>query len=179
MAVEYMQLRGAERLRYFAPTMICAYVSTLCLGLLATAPFVASRADAVAVSAAGVFGLLLSGGLGLVFWRAQRHDLEYVRLTTAHAAAANAAAVHAAVHTAGWRILAEDPEQRIEIQTGDDAFSIGERLVVEFRGSDVLIAGICDPGVGFSLVGRRRCAEHRARLEGSVLDDTPAALATG
>jgi hypothetical protein len=38
----------------------------------------------------------------------------------------------------------------------------GERVTVEFRDSDVLVVSICDPSVGFSLAGRRHCAEHRA-----------------
>jgi hypothetical protein len=32
-----------------------------------------------------------------------------------------------------------------------------------------LVASICDPSVGFSLVGRRRCAEHRALVRSAVL----------
>jgi hypothetical protein len=46
---------------------------------------------------------------------------------------------------------------------------VGERVAVRFRGSDVLVASICDPSVGFSLVGRRHCQEHRDIVRTAVL----------
>jgi hypothetical protein len=37
----------------------------------------------------------------------------------------------------------------------------------------VMVASICDPSVGFSLVGRRRCAEHRGLVRSAVLQLRP------
>jgi hypothetical protein len=42
-------------------------------------------------------------------------------------------------------------------------------VVVLFRERQVLIACICDPGVGFSLVGRRRCQHNRELVKRAVL----------
>lgn len=164
MMTERLQLRGTEWARYFAPTTICAFLAALCIVLVVTSAFLRNLQDAVAVTAAGLFGLLLSGGLGVVFWRAQRRDLCYVRVATQADAATNHAIVRSVALADGWHILREEPARRIEAQTPGALLIAGERVAVEFRGSDVLIASICDPEVGFSLTGRRHCAQHRARL---------------
>jgi hypothetical protein len=65
------------------------------------------------------------------------------------------------VDRAGWRILVQDPPRRLDAQTLGAILNIGERVVVQFRDHDVLIASICDPSIGFSLAGRRHCAGHR------------------
>jgi hypothetical protein len=49
----------------------------------------------------------------------------------------------------------------------------GEIVAVKFRQSDVLVASICDPGVGFSLVGRRRCLQNREAVRLAVGARTP------
>jgi hypothetical protein len=46
-------------------------------------------------------------------------------------------------------------------------------LVALFRDRQVLIACICDPGVGFSLVGRRRCQQYRELVRRAVLRAAP------
>jgi hypothetical protein len=164
-----MELHGTERARYFAPTAICGYLALLCVALMITSGFLAGMHDAIALTAAGAFGLFLSGGLGLVFWRAQRHDLEFLRIPTRADAAANFRAVRAAAVEAGWRVTGEESERWLAAQTADTTFSVGERVRIEFRGRDVLVASICDPGVGFSLVGRRRCAQHRDAVRRALL----------
>jgi hypothetical protein len=83
MTTERMELAGADRARYFVPTAICAYLAILCVVLIITSAFLAQAQNAVAVAAAGVFGLLMTGGLGLLFWRAQRRDLQFVQVKTA------------------------------------------------------------------------------------------------
>ncbi len=164
-----MQLVGADRVRYFVPTAICVYLAGLCLVLIVTSAFLVTLQNAVAVTAAGVFGLLLTGGLGVVFWRAQRGDLQYTRLVTGANAAANFEAVRTAALHAGWRILREDSERHLDAETFVSLLGVGERVAVEFRGNEVLVASICDPSVGFSLVGRRRCEAHRELVRQAVL----------
>jgi hypothetical protein len=159
---ERMDLEPWEWARYYAPTAICVYLAVLCALLVVTSAFLVHLPDAVAVTAAGVFGLALSGGLGLVFWRAQRRDLLFVRVQTAFDAQANFNAVRAASTATGWRISREEPRQSLDAETVASPLGRGERVAVRFRGGDVLVASICDPGVGFSLSGRRRCARHRA-----------------
>jgi len=163
-----MELERGERLRYFAPTAICAYLSLLCLALVATSPFLATMRDALALTAAGTFGLLLAGGLGLLFWRAQRGDLEYRVIATTRTGDENFARVRAAMAADGWTVRAAEPGVRIEATTRATPFAEGERVAVRFQGSEVLVASICDPGVGFSLIGRRRCEEHRERVRASL-----------
>jgi len=173
-----MQLAGLDRVRYFLPTAICLYLSLICGALVVTAAFLASVQDAVAVAAAGVFGLVLSVGLGVVFWRAQRRDLEYTRFSTSDNPASNFAAVHAAVTRAGWRIANEQPGRCLEAQTKVTLLDAGERIVVQFRDHDVLVASICEPSVGFSLVGRQHCAAHRELVRLAVQAGPTRGLAT-
>lgn len=163
-----MELAGFDRVRYFLPTAICVYLSLVCAVLIATAAFLASLQNAVAVAAAGVFGLALSVGLGVVFWRAQRRDLEFARVATSAGPATNFAAVHAAMTRAGWRIANEQPGRCLEARTTGTLLDAGERIVVQFRGREVLVASICEPSVGFSLVGRQHCALHRELVRSAV-----------
>ncbi|MGA2708657.1 MAG: hypothetical protein ACLQJ0_27365 [Steroidobacteraceae bacterium] len=161
MNAERMQLTGVDRLRYFAPTAICIYLAALCAVLIVTSAFIVRLQNAVAVSVAGLFGLLLSSGLGLLFWRAQRRELQFLRVATTSDAQSNFESVRAAVDRAGWRILVQDPARRLDAQTSGALLDIGERVAVQFRDNEVLIASICDPSIGFSLAGRRHCADHR------------------
>ena len=171
MKTERLRLVGLDRARYFMPTAICLYLGMLCSILIITSAFLVNLQNAVAVAAAGVFGLVLSGGLGCIFWNTQSRDLEYTRVMTRAEAAANYAAVRAAVNAAGWRILRDEPERRLDAQASVLLLNEGERVAVQFRDREVLVACICDPSVGFSLAGRRHCAEHRALVLRAVSGD--------
>lgn len=168
MKVERLQLVGLDRARYFMPTAICLYLGGLCSVLVITSAFLVQLQNAVAVAATGVFGLLLSGGMGFAFWSAQRRELQFTRVTTRAAAAENYAAVRAAMAQAGWRLVREEPARRLEAQASVLLLDEGERISVQFFGNEVLIACICDPSVGFSLAGRRHCAAHRDLVRRSV-----------
>jgi len=161
LSKERLRLDGWDRARYFMPTAICLYLTLLCLVLVVTSVFLASVQNTVAIAAAGLFGVVLSGGLGLVLWTAQRRDLRYITVETSVDAATNFEIVQAAAHRAGWRIVRGEPGRRLEARTSVLLLDEGERVAVQFRGSDVQVASICDPSVGFSLVGRRHCGEHR------------------
>ncbi len=169
MTTERLELVGADRARYFVPTAICAYLSVLCVVLIITSAFLVHMQNAVAVAAAGTFGLLMTGGLGLLFWRAQRRDLQFLQVNTVADAPSNFAAVRCAATQAGWRIVSEVPARRLDAETSAFMMDGGERVAVQFRGSEVLVASICAPSVGFSLVGRRHCAENRELVRQSVL----------
>jgi hypothetical protein len=169
--MERLQLVGWDRARYFMPTVICLYLTALCLVLVVTSAFLANLQNAVAVAAAGLFGFLLSGGMGLVLWSAQRRDLRYVTVETLADAAANFDIVQAAALGAGWRIVRAEPGRRLEARTSVLLLDEGERVAVQFRGRDVLVASICDPSVGFSLVGRRHCLEHRELIRRAVVGE--------
>jgi len=166
---ERLRLVGLDRARYFAATAICIYLAALCAVLILTSVFLASLQDAIAVTVAGVFGLMLTGGLGLLFWRTQRRDLQYIRLATAADAMANFARVESAALHAGWRIVRAEPGRRLDAEAPVSLLDKGERVAVQFRGNDVLVASICDPSVGFSLTGRRHCAAHRDLVRQAVL----------
>lgn len=169
MSAERLELTGVDRIRYFVPTVICIYLAALCSVLIITSAFLVNLQNAVAVTASGIFGLLLSGGLGLLFWRAQRRDLQFLRVTTSSDAPSNFEAVRSAVDRAGWRLLVQDPPRRLDAQTSGALLDVGERVVVQFRDRDVLIASICDPSIGFSLAGRRHCTSHREFVRQAVL----------
>jgi hypothetical protein len=111
----------------------------------------------------------MSGFLGLAFFYSQRRELRYDRIVTSNDAGTNFRTVRAALMEVQWRVVSELPDRQIDAQTADTRFTVGERVQIRFAGSDVLVASICDPSVGFSLVGRRRCAEHRDLVRGAVL----------
>jgi hypothetical protein len=169
MNAERMELTRGDRLRYFVPTAICVYLAALCAVLIVTSAFIVRLQNAVAVTVAGIFGLFLSGGLGLIFWRAQRRDLQFSRIATSSDAQSNFEAVRSAVDRAGWRILLQDPGRRLVAQTSGALLNVGERVAVQFRDHDVWVASICDPSIGFSLAGRRHCADHKEFVRQVVL----------
>ena len=172
MNAERLKLTGVDRLRYFAPTAICIYLAVLCVVLIITSAFIVSLQNAVAITVAGLFGLLLSSGLGVLFWRTQRRDLQFLRVATTSDAQSNFEAVRSAVDRAGWRILVEDTRAQTRgPDVGYALLKVGERVAVLFRGREVLIASICDPSIGFSLAGRRHCAVHREFVRQVVLPE--------
>jgi hypothetical protein len=172
MIAERMELAGVDRVRYFVPTAICAYLAALCVVLIVTSVFLVTLQNAVAVTAAGIFGLLLTGGLGAVFWRAQRRDLRYTQCATGADAASNFDAVQSAARAAGWRIVHADAPRQLDAATSVSLLDAGERIAVRFHGRDVLVACICDPSVGFSLAGRRHCVAHRELVRRAVSGST-------
>ena len=161
MAGERLELGGMDRARYFAPTAICVYLAGICALLVVVSAFLVTAQQAVAVAAVGLFGLLLTGAMGALFWQTQRRDLLYTRLATSADSSANFAAVRQAALQAGWRIVREEPARRLDAETSVSLLEAGERIAVQFRDGEVLVACICDPSIGFSLVGRRHCDAHR------------------
>ncbi|HEY3731455.1 MAG TPA: hypothetical protein VGL28_09390 [Steroidobacteraceae bacterium] len=75
------------------------------------------------------------------------------------------------MHTQGWLLSREEPGHRLDARTADTMVQRGELIVVLFRERQVLVACICDPDVGFSLVGRRRCQQHRELVRQAVLPE--------
>jgi hypothetical protein len=161
MQPERLQLAGIERAKYFAPVAICGYLAALCLALIVTSPFLVNMHDAIAITAAGVFGLLASAGLGAIFLRSQLRELRYMVVPTLSDPIANFEAVGRLAQSSGWQVTSEEPGRRLQARTSGSILSEGEIVAVQFRQHDVLVASICDPGVGFSLVGRSRCIQNR------------------
>jgi len=169
MYVERLKLHGGDWARYFAPVGMCAYLAAICMALLITAAFLHNLAEAVAVAAAAGFGLLLAGALGMGMLGMQLRELRYLPVSTMFDAGANFELVARLARESGWRSIREEPGRRLDAGTADSMLQQGERVVVLFRERQVLIACICDPGVGFSLVGRRRCRHHRELVRRAVL----------
>jgi hypothetical protein len=172
MSVERLRLLGSDRLRYFAPVAVCAYLAAICVALIVTSAFLDNLAEAVAVSAAAAFGLLLSGALGAGMLGMQLRELRYLTVTTGFDADANLQQVLRLARELGWQPTREQPG-RLDARTADSMLQQGELVVVLFRERQVLIACICDPGVGFSLVGRRRCQHNRELVRRAVLRAPP------
>jgi len=158
---ERLQLAGLERAKYFAPVAICAYLAALCVALIITSAFLDNIRDAIAITAAGIFGLLVSGALGGAILGVQLRELRYTVLYTQADPLANFEAVVRLARSVGWHITSEVPGKSLEARTSGSILTEGEIVAVKFRQRDVLVASICDPGVGFSLVGRRRCKQNR------------------
>ena len=168
-----MRLKGFEWWRYFVPTLICSYLALMCAALLVTSWFLPRDQNSLTIGAVAIYGLLFSGLVAWFFWRAQRRDLRFQRIPTETRAASYFAALQAAITDAGWEIRAQEPGVRIEAQTAGSFLLRGERVWVEFDGYEVLVASICDPSVGFSLTGRRKCQAHREMVRRVVLAGQP------
>jgi hypothetical protein len=174
VASEGMRLKGLEWWRYYVPTLICSYLAAMSLALLVTSWFLPRDQNALTISGTAVYGLLFSGFVGWLFWRAQRRDLRFYRIPTETYADTYFDRVQAAILEAGWEIRVEHAGARIEAQTVGTFLLQGERISVKFVGYEVLVASICDPSVGFSLAGRRKCLAHREMVRRVVLAGQPA-----
>ncbi len=165
---ERLQLAGLERAKYFAPVAFCGYVVALCVALIVTSAFLDNMRDAIAITAAGVFGLIMAGSLGAAILGVQLRELRYLGVPTEADPLTNFEIVRRLVPDLGWHLTAESPGRFLEARTSGSVLSEGEIVAVKFRQGEVLVASICDPGVGFSLVGRRRCKQNREAVRLAV-----------
>ncbi len=147
---------------------VCGYLAGLCVALIITSAFVENMKDVLAITAAGIFGLLVSGALGAAILRVQLRELRYLAVATDFDPMASFEAVSRLVQSSGWHITAEVPGRCLEARTSGSILTEGEIVSVKFRQGEVLVACICDPGVGFSLVGRRRCTQNREAVRRAV-----------
>ena len=161
MRRERLHLAGSEWVKYFAPVAICCYVAAICVALIVTSAFLPNHYQAISISAAGFFGLLMSCALGALLLFNQLRELRFVAVHTHSPAGDQYRRVVALVQQQGWRVTREQPEQQLEARTASSVLDAGELIVVQFREEEALVACICDPSVGFSLVGKRRCQANR------------------
>jgi hypothetical protein len=173
MRVERLKLDRADWARYFAPVAFCVYLAAMCVALIVTAAFLHNLSQAVGVSAAAVFGLLLSCALGLVMLGIQLHELRYLSVPSAFDPESDFELVARLSRDLGWQLTREEPGQRLDARTTGSVLRHGELVVVQFRPRRVLVASICDPSVGFSLVGRRRCQHNRELVRRAILRQPP------
>jgi hypothetical protein len=166
---ERLRLEGLERAKYFAPVAICGYLAVLCVALIITSAFLDNIRDSIAITAAGIFGLLMSGSLGAAILRMQLRELRYEVFTTQTDPLVNFEAVGRLAQSSGWHVTAKVPGKCLEARTFGSLLNEGEIVAVKFRQRDVLVASICDPAVGFSLVGRRRCTQNREAVRLAVI----------
>jgi hypothetical protein len=167
-AIERLPLPRLDRIIYFAPALFFAYLAALCSALILTSIFLVRVRNPEAIAGAGVFGLLVTAGLGTLLVRAQLNDLRYTRIVTPAGAQANYAIVLNIVRSAGWVITRSEPAELIDARVSDSLLSRGEWVAVRFRDRDVWIASICDPRIGFSLVGRKRCRHYKELIRAAV-----------
>jgi len=163
-----LKLQGIDRARYFAPVAFFAFLAALCLALITVSPFLVTVHDALAIAVAGFFGLLATGASGAVILRLQLRWLRYTAIPISTDPQLAFESVRRLVHDAGWRITRQ-AQDGLEARTPDTLFAEGERVSVKIRDHEVLVASICDPNVGFSLVGHERCQEHCERVRRAVL----------
>ena len=163
-----LKLHGADRARYFAPVVFFGLLASLCLALIAVSPFLVTLPDALAITAAGLFGLISTAIAGALILRTRLRWLRYASIPLHSDRAAAAAAVRQLVSDAGWRVTRQSVNG-LEARTPGTMFAEGELVSVEFRDQEVLVASICDPQIGFSLVGHQRCLQHCDRIRQAVL----------
>jgi hypothetical protein len=167
MAIMRLQLSRLDRVIYFAPALIFAYLAVLCTGLILTSMFLVRVRDPEAIAAAGV-RLLVTAGFGALLFRAQLHDLRYTRIVTPADAQTNYAVALQIVRAAGWIITRSESAELIDARVSDSLLSRGEWVAVRFRDRDVWIASICDPRIGFSLIARRRCRHYKELIKAAL-----------
>src|ERR1700733_9007739 len=163
------RLQGIDRARYFAPVAFFGFLAALCLALITVCPFLVTMHDAVAIAAAGVFGLLATGGVGALILGLQLRWLRYTSIAISIDADTALEAVRSLAVEAGWNITRQTAGN-LEATTPGTMFAEGERVSVEIREQQLLVASICDPNVGFSLTGHRRCLQHCERVRQAVLN---------
>ena len=129
MQAERLQLAGFERVKYFAPVAICGYLSALCVALIITSAFLENMRDAIAITAAGIFGLLVSGGLGAAILRVQLRELRYVVVPTHADPEENFQVVGRLAETSGWHVTANEPGRCLEARTPGSVLKIGRAHV--------------------------------------------------
>ena len=152
---------GREWARYFAPVAICIYIAAICAAMIVTSAFLSNRQEGLAISAAGLFGMVLSCALGALLLLTQLRELRFVAVTTHSDCRSQYQRILALAREHGWRITEQQVGERLEARTAGSVLDAGELVVVQFRPDAVLVASICDPSIGFSLVGQRRCRQHR------------------
>jgi len=168
MAIERLQLPRLDRVIYFAPALFFAYLAALCAALILTSIFLVRVPNPEAIAGAGIFGLLVTAGLGTLLVRAQLNDLRYTRFATQADAQTNYACVLSIIRAAGWVITRSENGELIDARVADSLLSRGEWVAVRFRDRDVWIASICDPRIGFSLVARKRCRHYKELIRAAV-----------
>jgi hypothetical protein len=168
MRPERLQLVGGDWARYFAPVAICLYVAAICVAMIVTAAFLSNRHEGLAISAAGLFGLVMSCALGAALLFTQLRELRFVSVHTHADAKSQFQRVRALAQDQGWRITGEQIGQRLEARTAGSVLDAGELVVVQFLPDEVRVASICDPSVGFSLVGQKRCRHNRELVVDSL-----------
>ncbi len=163
-----LELQGIDRARYFAPVAFFGFLAALCVALITVTPFLVTVHDAMAIAAAGLFGLLATGGVGALILRAQLRWLRYSSIPISIDADQALQAVRRLAAEAGWNITRQ-ATGCLEAETPGTMFAQGERVSVRIRDQQLLVVSICDPQVGFSLTGHRRCLQHCERVRQAVL----------
>lgn len=163
-----LKLQGLDRAKYFAPVVFFGFLAALCLALITVSMFLVTLRDALAITAAGLFGLVSTGGAGALILRLQLRWLRYSSVPICTDRETAYGAVRRLAADAGWTIVRQSAAH-LEARTPGNLFVEGERVCVEFRDHEVLVASICDPNVGFSLVGHRRCLQHCEQVRRAVL----------
>jgi len=98
----------------------------------------------------------------------QLRELRYVVIPTQADADRNYEVVYRMALESGWQVTTKVPGRCLEARTRGSILTEGEIVAVRFRQRDVLVACVTDPGVGFSLVGRRRCIQNRDLVRRAV-----------
>jgi len=163
-----LRLQGIDRARYFAPVVFFGFLAAMCLALVTVSAFLVTIRDAMAIAAAGLFGLLATGGVGALILRLQLRWLRYTAIPLSIAPDLALAAARRAAAEAGWTLSRQD-SRGFDALTPGTMFAEGERVSVQIRDQQLLVASICDPTVGFSLTGHQRCLQHCERLRQAVL----------
>ena len=77
---------------------------------------------------------------------------------------------------AGWDIVRESRPKHLAARTTGTLIGLGERVDVLCRDQEVRVACICDPSVGYSLTGSRRCEDHRRLVIAAISTATRAGM---
>jgi hypothetical protein len=168
-ALPTLRLHGFDRARYFAPVVFFGFLAALCLALITVSAFLVTIRDAVAIAAAGLFGLLATGGVGALILRLQLRWLRYTAVPISIDADTALEAVRRLATESGWKITRLGSGS-LEAETPGTMFAEGERVSVRVRDQQLLVASICDPNVGFSLTGHQRCVQHCERVRQAALN---------
>ena len=167
MPTQRVTLSRLDWARHFGPVLFCGWIVVSSAAMVILSRFV-TLTNPNALVPAGLLGCLLAGSLGAAMLANQLRELRFTRWPTVSTDEANFRAVLTLGEQLGWRVTAQDRPHRTEMCTSNTVLDRGEIVHARFQDGWVFVACLCDPGVGFSLSGSRRCAQHRDHVRLAV-----------
>lgn len=163
----HVELTGREQLRFYAPTLLAAWLAGLCIAFTVVSAYLTSVRDPLVLTAAGLFGFLSSGSLAVALFFSQRAQLRYRPLPTACSHAEIRTRLSTLARESGWTVLIDEPH-RWCAECRSSPWLREALVYVQIAPGDTRIAVLPDFDAGRSVGARTRLTELRQRVVASL-----------